>query len=190
MVLFWTLWQRSASLNGVSTCLAGRLWLLLACVVLSGSFPAVSGLYLLGCAFLAVARLLCPFSGSLLIFPYRAPPRNQKPRKNHGIFTFAKKKNWDRPRLRNTIFFVTSHTHTHETPQIAMTFWHPLPLLLLGSADNGHVISQEFEGWVFCVRRSSPVNAGSANSWLRTHTIPSNKHACPHLIRVYMGLLV
>ena len=44
----------------VPTCLAERLWLLLACVVLSGSFPAVSGLYLLGCAFLAVARLLFP----------------------------------------------------------------------------------------------------------------------------------
>ena len=188
MVLFWTLWQRSASLNGVSTCLAGRLWLLLACVVLSGSFPAVSGLYLLGCAFLAVARLLCPFSGSLLIFPYRAPPRNQKPRKNHG-FLLSPTKKIGIGRGYETPFFC-DFTHTHETPQIAMTFWHPLPLLLLGSADNGHVISQEFEGWVFCVRRSSPVNAGSANSWLRTHTIPSNKHACPHLIRVYMGLLV
>ena len=139
----------------VPTCLAERLWLLLACVVLSGSFPAVSGLYLLGCAFLAVARLLCPFSGSLLIFPYRAPPRNQKPRKNHG-FLLSPTKKIGIGRGYETPFFC-DFTHTHETPQIAMTFWHPLPLLLLGSADNGHVISQEFEGWVFCVRRSSPV---------------------------------
>ena len=44
----------------VPTCLAGRLWLYLACVVLSGSFLAVSGLYLLGRVSLAVACLLCP----------------------------------------------------------------------------------------------------------------------------------
>ena len=41
--------------SAVPTCLAGRLWLLLACVVLFGSFLAVSCLYLLGAVFLAVA---------------------------------------------------------------------------------------------------------------------------------------
>ena len=44
----------------VPTCLAGRLWLLVACVVLPGSFLAVFGLYLLGRVSLAVACLLCP----------------------------------------------------------------------------------------------------------------------------------
>ena len=44
----------------VPTCLVARFWLLVACVVLSGSFLAVSGLYLLGRVSLAVACLLCP----------------------------------------------------------------------------------------------------------------------------------
>ena len=38
----------SSFLAVCGSCLAGRLWLLLACVVLFGSFLAVSGLYLLG----------------------------------------------------------------------------------------------------------------------------------------------
>jgi hypothetical protein len=52
--------------------LAGRLWLLLACVVLFGSFLAVSCLYLLGGVFLAVAYLFCPVrlvSGGLRFLP-------------------------------------------------------------------------------------------------------------------------
>ena len=56
----------------VPTCLAGRLWLYLACVVLSGSFLAVFSLYLLGRVSLAVACLLCPVwlvSGRLRFLP-------------------------------------------------------------------------------------------------------------------------
>ena len=94
----------------VPTCLAGRLWLLLACVVLSGSFPAVSGLYLLGCAFLAVARAfsflflarLSPFqrraclvaAGSAHFWPLQSPrclwTRNyRQPKSKMRIFESA-----------------------------------------------------------------------------------------------------
>ena len=44
----------------VCTCWVGCLWLLPACFVLSGSFPAVCGSYLLGWASLAVPCLRCP----------------------------------------------------------------------------------------------------------------------------------
>ena len=46
--------------SGLRACWLARFWLLVACVVLSGSFLAVSGLYLLGRVSLAVACLLCP----------------------------------------------------------------------------------------------------------------------------------
>ena len=69
------------------------------------------------CETISVERL--PRCKLFIIFPSRTPPpQNQKPRKNNGFLLSPKKKS-DRPRLRNTVknnVFVTSHTHTHETP--------------------------------------------------------------------------
>ena len=47
------------------------------------------------------------------IFPFRTPPRNQKPRKNCGFFYFCEQKKCARPSAQSTVkhgVFVTSHT--------------------------------------------------------------------------------